>query len=124
MDFEIQGRLPSLNEYISACRTNPYKGAQLKKEQQEIVAWEIMRARLDGYLKPVTKPCIINFEYSEKKFKRDLDNISGFAHKVILDALVETGILPDDKYKWVTGFTDSFYESEKEYIAVTIKECE
>ena len=88
MNFEIQGRLSSLNEYISACRTNPYKGAQLKKEQQEIVAWEIMRARLDGYLKPVTKPCTINFEYSEKKFKRDLDNISGFAHKVILDALV------------------------------------
>lgn len=26
--FEVPGKLPSLNDYVSACRANPYKGAK------------------------------------------------------------------------------------------------
>lgn len=124
MMFTIGGRLPSLNEYIEACRRHPQAGAKLKRNSQDAVIWNIRKARLKNMLKPITKPCRVSFEYYEHTAKRDIDNVTGFAHKVILDALVEEGILPNDTQKWVVGFVDDFMRCErnKDCISITIKE--
>lgn len=122
--FIYHGRLASLNEYITACRQHPQKGAKLKRDAEGEISWEIIRAKAKGHLQGVNKPCRVHFYYQEQTAKRDLDNISGFAHKVLLDALVSMGILPNDTQKWVVGFTDNFFIGDKDLIKVVIEEVE
>ena len=110
----IQMKLPSLNEYIRAERTNRYMGANMKRSTQDGIAWFIRK------LPKFEKPVFIHFHWVEKTSKRDLDNIA-FAKKFILDALVENGKLKDDSQKYVKGFTDTF-EKGKEYQAVVVIE--
>jgi len=45
--------------------------------------------------------------YTEPNRRRDIDNIMGFGAKVILDALVKNGNLPDDGQKYVSSLTQS-----------------
>lgn len=110
----IQMKLPSLNEFIRAERTNRYMGANMKRSTQDGIAWFIRK------LPKFEKPVFIHFHWVEKTSKRDLDNIA-FAKKFILDALVENGKLKDDSQKYVRGFTDTF-EKGKEYQAVVVIE--
>ena len=119
--FTIHGRLPSLNEYIAECRKHPQKGAKFKREWQKQVGYDILIAVKQKRLTGANKAVVVHFDYFEKTCRRDLDNISGFAHKVVLDALVEMNILPDDTQKWVKGFTDTFYHSDIEKIVITLE---
>ncbi len=52
------------------------------------------------------------FRWYEEDKRRDIDNIA-FAKKFILDALVKTGILPDDSRKWLLSFVDDFPEPDR-----------
>lgn len=112
---EIPLRLPSLNEYIDACRTNRFKGAKMKANIEEDIGLFI--GRLPRFEKPVT----IEFLWVEENKRRDLDNVA-FAKKFILDALVKYGKLKDDNRKQVTGFTDRFMYGEKSKVVLKIKE--
>ena len=103
--FTIEGRLASLNEYINACRASPKKGNKFKHEEQDKVKYFIGESglkRIDGSLQAI-------FLFYEPNKKRDLDNISGWAHKVVMDALVTSGILENDGWKQIVGYTDCFY---------------
>ena len=93
-------RLPSLNDYVNKCRTNPQVGAKYKKNVEEgIVSWAIL-GKTKGHLHPITSPCEIVIDFYEKNRKRDVDNIES-ATKFILDALQTAEILPNDNQKWV-----------------------
>ena len=108
---EIPFKLPSLNEYIRACRTNPYMAAKFKRDVEE---------DLEPYIKelPVFNRVQIQFRWIENNKRRDLDNIA-FSKKFILDALVKYGKLKDDNRKCVTAFTDTFsYEKQAKVILV------
>lgn len=102
--FTIPARLPGLNEYTAAQRLNRYKGAQMKREQQGVVSLFIRTA----HLQPVSAPVMLRYHFYEPNKRRDLDNISGFAHKVIQDALVQCGVLTGDGWANITGYTDTF----------------
>lgn len=106
----IPGRLPGLNEYTDACRTNPHKGNQMKRDAQELVMWQIMaqmrRVRFE-------KPVFLLFTFYEKDRRRDKDNVSSFARKVIQDALVNCNTLPDDGWDYVTNYLDQFRVDSK-----------
>lgn len=104
--FQIQGKLPSLNELIDAERTHRQKGANLKKQAEKIVRLYI-RQQLQG-ARPKA-PVTIHYHFYEQNRKRDLDNIAGFAHKIIQDSLVKEGILKNDGWDHIEGFTDEFY---------------
>ena len=104
---EIPMKLPSLNEYIRACRSNAFVGAKMKKQYQEQIEWYLMR------LPHFTKPIYIHFHWIEGNHRRDLDNAS-FGKKFILDAMQESGIIPNDNTNYIKGFSDSF-EYAKEY---------
>lgn len=108
MRLIVIGRLPSLNEYVQAERSNRFAGAKMKKDYTEMIYWTIREQKLEAKL----KPCRITFKWYEENKKRDLDNITGFGHKVILDGLVKAGILYNDTQEWVKGFTDEFYISK------------
>ena len=103
----IDGALPGLNDYISAERTNRYRGAAVKKQWTDVVA-----AAAKKWLTPIPKHCFpvtFRFQWYEQNRRRDKDNVSAFGRKVILDGLVQAGILPNDNWNYVDGFQDEFY---------------
>ena len=112
---EIPLKLPSANDYISACRTNPHKGAKMKaKTEDEISVFIIPLPRFKN-------PVKIGFHWVESNARRDLDNIC-FAKKFILDAMVKCGKLKDDNRKHVTAFTDTFSYGSEYKVILTIEE--
>lgn len=108
--FTILGRLDGLNEYTAANRTNPHKGGKMKKDNGDTVIWSIRQQLRELH---INVPVKINYTFYEQNRKRDLDNISSFAHKVIQDSLVKTGVLKNDGWNEITGFTDQFYCDKK-----------
>ena len=101
----IHGKLPGLNELIDAERRHRQAGAKLKRDAERIVRMYI-RQQFRGD-KPKT-PVTLYYYYYEPNRRRDLDNIAGFAHKVIQDSLVKEGILANDGWEHIKGFFDSF----------------
>lgn len=102
----IHGRLPGLNELIDAERRHRQLGAKLKRQAENVVRMYI-RQQLRGY-KPKT-PVTLYYYYYEPNRKRDKDNISAFAHKVIQDSLVKEGIIDNDGWDYVKDFFVRFY---------------
>lgn len=95
--FIIDGRLDGLNEYTKANRTNLYKGAQMKAQNEKYVMFYIKKAKL----KKVEKyPLKIVINWYEKNMRRDIDNIT-FSTKFILDSLVKMEIIEDDSQKYI-----------------------
>lgn len=120
--FTIDGRLAGMNEFIGEQRRNRYAGALLKREQQEIVMLAI-KQQLRGV--HINRPIYINYSWYEKDHRRDLDNISGFGHKVIQDALVSCKVIQNDGWAHIFGYSDSFYvDHEHPRIEVTLQEVE
>lgn len=120
--FVIEGRLPGLNELIAAERSNRYKGAQIKKVAQTHVCAAI-REQLDGVR--FERPVRIMYHFFEANRRRDKDNVAGFAHKVIQDSLVLCGVLANDGWGQVVGFSDDFaVDSKRPRIIVHIEEVE
>ena len=106
--FVVNEKLASLNDYITACRTNAHCGAKMKKDSEEVVKKYIRDAIANGTLHKVTEKVSVYFKFIDGNSRRDIDNISAFGHKVILDALVQEGILPNDNREWIGGLRDEF----------------
>ena len=82
----IRGALPGLNEYITAERTNRYKGAELKKRAESIVLRSLRglgKWQAEG-------PVYMIYHWYCADRRRDKDNVSSFGRKVIQDALVKS----------------------------------
>lgn len=107
MDYvlKIPRRLDNLNDLIRAERTNRYKGGALKEKNEKVVRAAI-RSCLRGV--QITKPVYMEYIWIEQNQRRDLDNISSFGRKVIQDALVKEGVLQNDNWKCIKGFSDRF----------------
>lgn len=119
-EFVIDGRLKGMNDYTSAQRINRYKGAGMKAREQKKVEVAIMQ-QLRGV--HITSPVRLHYIYYELNRRRDLDNVAGFAHKVIQDALVSTHVLKNDGWGDVVGFTDTFsVDRDNPNIIVMIEE--
>lgn len=102
----IEDTFPGLNDYISAERTNRYCGAAVKKQWTDVVAVAAKK-----YMAPIPEHCFpvtFRFQWYEQNRRRDKDNISAFGRKVIFDGLVQAGILPNDNWNYVDGFSDEF----------------
>lgn len=118
--FTIRGKLPGLNDYITAERTNKYAGAKMKKEWEAIVMHEARALRGVQFEKPVH----MLYQWYEPNKRRDKDNISSFGRKVIQDALVKGGWLANDGWKNIEDFEDRFFVDRKNpRIEVEIWEC-
>ncbi len=118
----IPGKLHNLNDYIAAERANRHKGAKMKADNGNIVAVAI-RQCLSGVR--IEKPVFMEYLWVEPNRRRDLDNVSGFGRKVIQDALVQCGVLKDDGWRYVVGFSDRFeVDRENPRIEILIKEIE
>lgn len=115
----IPGKLPSLNEYIKAERANRYNAAKMKRDAEERIVIAA-RQRMRGV--HITKPVELDYLWVAKDKRTDRDNIA-FAKKFVQDALVQCGVLEDDGWKYVVGFSDRFeVDKENPRIEVLIKE--
>lgn len=110
-------KLPSLNDYIRACRTNKYAGAGMKKQIENEITYFINK------LPKFDNPIEIEFTWIESNKKRDLDNIC-FAKKFILDAMVKCGKMKNDNRNYVTGFRDFFEYDKESKVILKIKEVD
>ena len=113
---EIPFKLPSLNEYIRVCRTNPYMAAKFKRDIEE---------RLEPFIMmlPVFNRVRIHFHWVEDNKRRDLDNICA-AKKFILDAMVKYDRLSDDNRKCVVSFSDTFDYAKTAKVILEIEEVD
>lgn len=105
---KICGKLPSLNEYIEACRRNPHCGAKMKANTEAIIIPQLAK------LPKIDKPVHIIFIWHEANKRRDKDNVAA-GKKFILDALQKAGKLINDNNDYIAGFTDRFEYGGKEY---------
>lgn len=117
----IPMKLPSLNEYISACkiqRGNWNKGNEMKQSTQAEMIYYLRK------LPKFEKPIKIKFRWiSEKGDRRDLDNIC-FAKKFVLDAMQQCERLINDNRKYVNGgFIDEFEYGEQYAVILEIEEA-
>ena len=116
----IPGKLSGLNEYINAERTSRYKAAEMKSINERIISVAIMQS-IRGI--KITKKVFMEYTWIEPNKWRDYDNISSFGRKCIQDALVKEGVLKDDGWKHIVGFSDRFeVDRENPRIEVKIRE--
>jgi len=101
--IEIPGQLMDLNTFINANRSNRYAGARIKNEETERVAW-CAKQQVSWKIK---LPVFIDIDWYCPNTRKDLDNIA-FAKKFIFDGLVMAGVLPNDGWKEISGFSDHF----------------
>lgn len=116
----IPTRLNNLNDYITADRTNRYKGAAMKARNEALV-----KVAIKQQMRSIRIECPVYMEYTwyERNKRRDLDNISSFGRKVIQDALVQTRVLVNDGWNEIVGFSDQFYvDAANPRIEVLIRE--
>ena len=116
----VPGKLCGLNDYIAAERAHRQKGAKMKASNGDIVAVAISQC-LRGVR--IERPVFMKYLWVEPNRRCDLDNISSFGRKVIQDSLVDAGVLKDDGWKYVVGFSDSFeVDADNPRIEVLIRE--
>lgn len=99
-----------MNDFIFANRSHPQKGNKMKRDAQNtVVLYALQKLRKIH----INRPVVIHYRFYEPNKRRDLDNVSGFFHKVCQDALVEAGILKNDGWNEIKGYTDEFFVDNK-----------
>ena len=115
----IPGTLPTLNQYIAAERSNRYKAAKMKRDAEERIAIAVRQCMRGVH---IDNPVQLDYLWVTKDKRTDRDNIA-FAKKFVQDALVQCGVLKDDGWKYVVGFSDRFeVDKDDPHIEVLIKE--
>jgi hypothetical protein len=97
----IHGPLPALNDYLGKGQRYTYNTA--KKFWADAIGWEIKRQ----HLRPMGR-VFIRWTWQEKDERRDPDNFAGIGKKFVLDSLVKNGILKNDGWKQIAGWTDTW----------------
>lgn len=97
--FFVPGPLPGQNTFMGKGSRWTYKKA--KREWAKRIGADIAQAKL----KPMRRVQIA-WQWQECNRRRDPDNFTGISKKFILDTLVGAGILPDDGWDEIAGWTD------------------
>ncbi len=107
--FFIPHILPGMNDIIKAAKIRRGKWsayADQKRDCEQTIVCSL------NDLRRVRGLVWFDFIWFEKSKRRDLDNIAA-AKKFILDALVSAGIIENDGWKNVAGWTDIFKISKE-----------
>jgi len=97
--FFVPGLLPGQNTFMG--NGNRWTYGKAKKQWAVRIALAIAQAKLQ----PMHR-VQITWVWQERNTRRDPDNFTGISKKFILDTLVSTGILPDDGWDEIAGWTD------------------
>ena len=118
-ELHISVRMPNLNDYTRAIGHSRYLGGEMKEEWDNLVMQEAQAQQLGHFTEPIT----IEFHWYEPNTNRDVDNVA-FAKKFILDGLQKAGVITNDNYRWVKGFSDHFHYEGKAGVHIIMTEIE
>jgi len=121
--FFIPGVFPSENQWLGWAK----KHWSVYKKEHDAHKGRVMAALIEArIIAPPAYPVILIFRWIEKHGRRDLDNVAAGGRKIIIDGLVDRGVMPDDTRRYVCGFTDEFPtpDKEKSGVWVTIRAAE
>jgi Holliday junction resolvase RusA-like endonuclease len=117
MKFDIEGRLPGLNEMIEAAKGHFGAYASMKQTYTDMVAW--LAKKLPKY-----QQVNITITWYEPNEKRDPDNIMA-GQKFIMDGLVTAGTIPNDSQRHIKGIVHRFrVDKENPRVEVEIVDIE
>lgn len=121
--FVIYGKLPGLNDYTKANRSNRFMANKMKQDiQKEICRYIVIEISKGNLEKVYRYPISLTIKWYEPNNRRDIDNIT-FGTKFILDSMVCMGIIEDDSRKYVDSIEHSvFTDKENPRIEVEINE--
>lgn len=102
----IDGPLPGLNDLLTAKSRGHGKYNAYNRIKQNWTA-KIRKAAAEAKLIPVVA-AKFQFLWIEPSRRRDPDNIAAGGRKLILDALVDEGVIPNDGWDQVAGWNDTF----------------
>lgn len=117
-EFEIQGTLPTLNEYVNKERTNRFAAAKIKKQTQEYI-----RLFIPADAPKFSGAVRVGFKWVRPDMRCDKDNVA-FAKKFVLDALQEAGVIERDSWKLCTPYDIGFAVSKANPRTVVVIEKE
>ena len=120
--FYGKNTFPDLNNFLTAYGRHPQVGGKIKKEFM-IVACNFIRKDLRGV--KITKRVKIHYRFYEQSKRRDPSNVASFAVKVIEDALQKCGVIENDGWANIAGYSQDFFvDKDNPRIEVTITEVE
>jgi hypothetical protein len=102
-----------MNDYIST--GNRFRYDTAKKKWAVIIGACVRMAKL----KPV-KRAVFEWHWKEKNKLRNPDNFIAIGKKFILDALQQSGIIENDGWSQIIGFTDTWEVSDTPGVIVII----
>lgn len=91
--FEIDSKLPSLNDYLHVCKHSQGYSKTFKQETDDLIGWELKRQKMDKIR--ISKPIIGYITYIEPRRSRDVDNVYS-ASKYIFDGLQKMNVIEND----------------------------
>lgn len=113
---------PGLNDYIHSCSRHPQVGAKMKRDYQ-LIASNAIRLQL-GEL-AILNPVRIHYAFYEATEKRDPSNVASFFVKVFEDALQQCGVLKNDNWRYLKGYSQEFHiDRANPRVEVTIEELD
>lgn len=118
--FVIAGSLPGTEEMVQVAKRSQHAYNTMKKAMTDCVAMEAMVAKLQ----PCTGPVLVDVHWVERAARRDKDNICG-GLKFIMDGLRARGIIQNDGWRYVLGFTHQFsIDKQRSRIHVSLIEAD
>ena len=117
MKIIIPGTLPSLNEYVRACRGSAHTGNRMSRDAHYLCKLGMLK-----YHGQHIGRARMTFIWVEKNRRRDKDNVA-FGKKFILDSLQEMEVLSNDGWKEIVSFEDRFEVDKKNpHVEVIVEE--
>lgn len=114
-EFEIPGRMPGLNDY-DAQHLHLQAAGLLKKKWTKTVALLAKESAKGCQYQTIHA----DIQWIEPNKRRDKDNIA-FAKKFIFDGLVSAGIIPNDGWANIAGWTERFeVDARNPRVVVTV----
>lgn len=105
MKITIPGELTDLNKFINSQRANKFGGNNIKQVNTDKCRNAFLLAKAAGF--KVNGPVFLKITWFCKNKRKDKDNIA-FALKFIQDGMVAAGVIKNDGWKEIDGFSHRF----------------
>lgn len=120
--FFVPGPMPNFNDMIDAAKGAGGVGKHYAK-MKEIWTTHVWAHAKQARIRPYSQPVRIDFLWCEADQRRDKDNVVA-ARKFVLDGLVMAGVLKDDGWDYVVGWTDDFVVTKTPGVKLVISQAD
>lgn len=122
--FFIPGPLPGLNEMIAAAKGCGGRGRRYAATKARWTQTCALHALAAGLKPHSLARARFAFRWVEEHRRRNPDNVAAGGRKLIFDGLVTAKILPNDGWKEIAGWDDTFEVGDRPGVHVTVEAVE